>query len=319
MSTEGPDFAAPKLREWQRSLSLHSSQFPELPVITLQDLSANQRDLVKRWYRSRDWEKCSGPECPRTGSQYIMKKCAGCGAIPASRTYYCSRRCQRDDWPEHKEVCGLRHAELQMNGIMGDKSESFTIWSNWMPVECKRTEGLAVIWIWAFNQVLLTYPDLDLRETGLKILFFSSELGKGNLIAHSYQLYQLEPMERAGYITLSSQDYQEHPGSKMGSIAISVDGVPSGPYRVDLHKYESTHLIEQWPWIFATIAWMHNRNRQLATYRLQQLYTVVETLVLMKRPEILHYRCPKNLDNGEIWPVYDLPKWQKLFRKVVSF
>lgn len=306
----GPDFAAPKLREWQRSVPVRSSQFPKLPIITFQDLPASQKDRIKGWYHTRDWEKCSGPECPRSGSQYIMKKCAGCGTIPASRTYYCSRRCQRANWPEHKDICKRRYLEWKYHEATKEK-QVFIIWSNWMPVQAKRQEGLALIWHWVFNQVLLSCPNINLRKQCLSVRCLSSELGRGFLFPLSYRL---EPIDKYDSSDLASQVDQWHPSLKMGIIVVHIDDLPLTPQLVDLRTSESPYLIEQWPWIFATIVAKRNRNRQLSSYRLQHLYPIVEQLALMKRPEVLHFRGPKNLDNGEEWRLYDVERWRRLFR-----
>ena len=87
---EGADFAAPKLRQWQMSMNVRgASRFPDLPKITLEDTPSSKIELIKQWYLRRDWEKCSGPGCNRSGTDCRLRKCAGCGNLPVRRTYYC--------------------------------------------------------------------------------------------------------------------------------------------------------------------------------------------------------------------------------------
>lgn len=133
--------------------------------------------------------------------------------------------------------------------------------------------------------------------------------------------YQIQPIVDPSYKLLVAKVYNQRAASKVGIIVVSVDGVLHEPKCVDLNNNRdgSEFLIEQWPWIFASIVMMRPYNRQLANYRLQHLYPVIETLALMGRPEVTQFRIPKNLDNGKRWELYDFDKWKKLFGNVISF
>ncbi|KAF9030491.1 hypothetical protein BDZ89DRAFT_669149 [Hymenopellis radicata] len=51
---------------------------------------------------------CSNEECNQTG---VTRRCDCC-----ELNFYCSRKCQRDDWKRHREECSL-HAELYRRGL----------------------------------------------------------------------------------------------------------------------------------------------------------------------------------------------------------
>ena len=77
-------------QEWRhfvaRSLPSH---IPTLPKTTLGDLKQAGREEVLRMYGSRNWEFCL--TCKKLGSEYVLKKCGGCGAFPGNRALYCVR------------------------------------------------------------------------------------------------------------------------------------------------------------------------------------------------------------------------------------
>ncbi len=48
--------------------------------------------------------RCHAPNC----NQPATRKCAGCEVA-----YYCSPRCQRQDWPSHRRLCKMVTALLE--------------------------------------------------------------------------------------------------------------------------------------------------------------------------------------------------------------
>jgi hypothetical protein len=87
MSNEPPPYTKQEWRHFvRRSLPTH---IPTLPKTTLEDLKRPGREEVQRMYGSRNWEFCL--TCKRPGTEYVLKKCGGCGAFPGNRALYCVR------------------------------------------------------------------------------------------------------------------------------------------------------------------------------------------------------------------------------------
>jgi hypothetical protein len=56
--------------------------------------------------------KVRGRQCAKCGSSSIeMPRCSGCFAV-----FYCSKKCQREHWPDHKDACRARQAERASGG-----------------------------------------------------------------------------------------------------------------------------------------------------------------------------------------------------------
>jgi hypothetical protein len=127
-------------------------------------------------------------------------------------------------------------------------------------------------------------------------------------------------MSKTAFGLPPSHVYDTDTGGKTGTVQISIDTVYLDRVYFDLTMWRPfSTLSGQWPWIFATIASMGNYNVKLWARRLQHLYVVVETSVLIKAPEVLHFQAPKNLRNGKRWELYDFDKWQEIFGNVVNF
>ena len=47
-----------------------------------------------------------GPRICKTCLKPTKRCCSSC-QYQDIKHYYCSRRCQRDDWPQHREICGV--------------------------------------------------------------------------------------------------------------------------------------------------------------------------------------------------------------------
>jgi hypothetical protein len=88
----------------------------------------------------------------------------------------------------------------------------------------------------------------------------------------------------------------------------------------DLNVHSSTrYYLQQWPWIYATIASMENYNMDLANCRLQHFFPVINMMEKRGIPEVLDFKAPTNFENGEKWILPDFPKWHTIFGDIVSF
>ena len=106
----------------------------------------------------------------------------------------------------------------------------------------------------------------------------------------------------------------------MGVIQVIVDGVRHLREFRDLNVHSSTgYYLQQWPWIYASIASMENYNMDLANCRLQHLYPVINIMEKRGIPDVLGFEAPTNLENGEKWILPDFPKWHTIFGDIVSF
>jgi hypothetical protein len=71
---------------WERSVARSPRhRIPPTPSTKLKNLSSTDR--VHQLYWTRDWEACNS--CRRSGTYFVLKKCAGCGVFPGPRTLYC--------------------------------------------------------------------------------------------------------------------------------------------------------------------------------------------------------------------------------------
>lgn len=71
---------------WERSVARSPRyRIPTTPSTKLKNLSCAAR--VKELYWARDWEMCNS--CRRSGTYFVLKKCAGCGVFPGPRALYC--------------------------------------------------------------------------------------------------------------------------------------------------------------------------------------------------------------------------------------
>jgi hypothetical protein len=81
---------SPKIQRWLFAAAASPlGQSPPPPVITIEDTEFDYINKVKGWYHRRNWEKCEHKNCPRTGTDYKLMKCAGCGTILGLQTFYC--------------------------------------------------------------------------------------------------------------------------------------------------------------------------------------------------------------------------------------
>jgi hypothetical protein len=169
---------------------------------------------------------------------------------------------------------------------------------------------------WAFDQMYRTYPKINLRETCLSISCRSSDRGLGNVVPVTFQLQRMADTPTGVPPALIFESVP----TKSGVFQLLVDEVYHEPDYVDVEAYKLVGpQLEQWPWIFATIASMGNYNRELGNARIQFLASVINTLATCKKKALLPFKAPKNLDNGEIWTLPHFDEWQKLFGGVICF
>lgn len=57
------------------------------------------------------------PEDDKEDDRRPLKRCRACMNV-----FYCSQKCQKRDWPEHKEICKSRREDIEC-------SSSFNLWS----------------------------------------------------------------------------------------------------------------------------------------------------------------------------------------------
>jgi hypothetical protein len=138
----------------------------------------------------------------------------------------------------------------------------------------------------------------------------------GNVIPVTFQLQQMVDTPSG----LTPAHIFDSLSTKSGVFQLLIDDVYHEPDYVDVEAYKLVGpLLEQWPWIFATIASMGNYNRELGNARIQFLASVVNTLATCKKTVLFPFKAPKNLDNGEIWTLPHFGEWQKLFGDVICF
>lgn len=169
---------------------------------------------------------------------------------------------------------------------------------------------------WAFDQFYRTYPKINLRKTCLSIGCRSSDLGMGNVVPVTFQLQRMVDTPSG----VTPDHIFESVSTKSGVFQLLIDEVYHEPDYVDVEAYKLVGpQLEQWPWIFATVASMGNYNRELGNARIQFLASVVNTLATCKKTALLPFKAPKNLDNGKIWTLPRFDEWQKLFGDVICF
>jgi hypothetical protein len=171
--------------------------------------------------------------------------------------------------------------------------------------------------MWAYDQMGRSNPRIDRRKMCFCIHFRSSNSGKGRIVPVAFQL---ESMADSPYGLPAPQNLQRNPGGNMGIIQVIVDGVRHQREFRDLGVHSPTgYYLQQWPWIYATIASMENYNMDLAIHRLRHLYPVIHIMEERGIPEALDFKAPTNLENGEKWTLPNFPKWHSIFGDIVSF
>ena len=170
--------------------------------------------------------------------------------------------------------------------------------------------------MWAYDQMGRSNPRIDRRKVCFCIHFRSSNSGKGRIVPVAFQL---ESMDRPHGL-YAPQILQRIPGGDIGAIQVIVDGVRHQREFRDLGACSPTgYYLQQWPWIYATIASMENYNMNLAIHRLWHLYPIIHVMEECGIPEVLNFKAPTNFENGEKWALPNFPKWHSTFGDIVSF
>jgi hypothetical protein len=94
------DFESDQFIQWREAVlsalsAEHPTRFPDLPVFSLEDMGSSMRAKIEEYYHNRAWEYCHNETCPRSGSDYKVKKCAACGTVPGLQVLYCVRFSQK--------------------------------------------------------------------------------------------------------------------------------------------------------------------------------------------------------------------------------
>lgn len=112
----------------------------------------------------------------------------------------------------------------------------------------------------------------------------------------------------------------DKPGAKTGVVQFNIDTVDEDRIYFNINVYQSFRTqSQQWPWIFASVAAMFNYNALLWMKRLEYLHQVIDTLVYLRMPEVLRFKAPNDLDNGNIWELCDFGEWTGIFGDIISF
>lgn len=158
---------------------------------------------------------------------------------------------------------------------------------------------------------------MDLRTTALSIYCRSTNQGKGQLIPICYKL---EPIADTPFKDEAIKIRSSYPSATVGIVQLWVDKVYHRPLYVSMNlDRRCTTSTWFWPWIFATLLGRENRDSELARWRLLVLAAAVETLRSKGKEELLQFRAPTTLENGEAWYLYGFDEWQAIFGHVIGF
>ncbi|KAJ7720270.1 hypothetical protein B0H16DRAFT_1738939 [Mycena metata] len=143
-------------------------------------------EKLRVWERGRSERLlgCEALTCGAVRGKTGVKRCKGC-----ERACYCSQRCQRQDWAEHKELCSMWGAQREVREQLGISRRDrlfleFLVHGEWLKNEAGLKVEMAARGIVAETPVVIGY-DLTRETQGVDVRVGWDAGGQATLAAHA--------------------------------------------------------------------------------------------------------------------------------------
>lgn len=284
-----------------------------LPTFAFENLPVEIRMKVHDAWRSRHIKTCK--MCGRTTKEYQVKTCEKCGYTRTHRDFYCSRACQKRDWPNHKLMCREDNQADPNFGLPctpeynAQRRVERAMWG-WL-------ESLRTIFEWATAQAYRVSVAGERKGTCLQFNVTTSDHQTANT-PFSLRTVGIRPLRSNDYV-----DRRAGPSDVTYMVILNKRRTLTGVVTVATHGKalfgDSTEVpTKLWPWLLAEVVHMKPDNPDIAEVLLGLLVGITSAYSRDNPSGTLFdpFRPPRI---GGEWKLCQFDEWHSLIRHVLPW